>query len=227
MCNILVIDDNKSIVKLITAYLKQAGYETFYAYNGKQGLDILDHTPIDLLIVDVMMPEIDGYELTRDIRRVNKAMPILMVTAKERLDDKKEGFSAGVDDYMVKPIDLEEMLLRVQALLRRAQINAEKKINIGQVELQYDQLTVKISNKTIVLPQKEFYLLFLLLSYPGKIFTRFDLMDQIWGYDTESDERTVDVHIKRLREKFQDVQEFEIVTVRGLGYKAVKNNEES
>lgn len=222
MFNILIVDDNDQIVKLITTYLKHAGYHTFSAGDGEEALQVLDKTHIDLMIADVMMPNLDGYALTKTLRECNYNFPILMVTAKERLEDKKDGFSAGADDYMVKPIDLEEMVLRVQALLRRAKISAEKKIEIGGVKLIYDSLKVTVDNREIELPQKEFYLLFLLLSYPGKIFTRHDLMDQIWGYDTDSDERTVDVHIKRLREKFSDVEEFQITTIRGLGYKAEK-----
>lgn len=223
MFNILVVDDNESIRKLIITYLKREGYHTFAAADGIEALELLDLEHVDLMIVDVMMPKMDGYTLTEDLRTANYNLPILMITAKERIEDKKKGFLVGTDDYMVKPIDFDEMLLRVSALLRRAKINTEKKIVIGDVVLEYDNLTVKTKTEEILLPQKEFYLLFKLLSYPKKIFTRHDLMDEIWGYDSETDERTVDVHIKRLREKFSNLTEFTIITIRGLGYKAEKN----
>ena len=162
----------------------------------------------------------DGYTLTDTLRKSNYNLPILMITAKETLEDKKRGFLVGTDDYMVKPIDMDEMLLRVAALLRRSRIMNEHKLTIGEVVLEYDTLTIYNKEETIVLPKKEFYLLFKLLSYPRKIFTRQQLMDEIWGLEAETDERTVDVHIKRLREKLSSFAEFEIVTVRGLGYKA-------
>lgn len=222
MLNILVAEDNESIRKLIITYLKRAGYNTFGATDGIEALRIIDKEHIDLMIADIMMPNMDGYTLTEDLRASKYDMPILMITAKERLEDKKKGFLAGTDDYMVKPIDFDEMLLRVSALLRRARISNEKKIIIGDVILDYETLTVTIKEDPILLPQKEFYLLFKLLSYPSKIFTRQDIMDEIWGFDTETDERTVDVHIKRLREKFDSLNEFKIVTIRGLGYKAEK-----
>jgi len=174
------------------------------------------------MIVDIMMPNMDGYTLTNELRTSKYNFPILMITAKESFEDKKKGFMVGTDDYMVKPIDFDEMLLRVSALLRRAKISNEHKIVVGDATLDYETLTVIIKNETILLPKKEFYLLFKLLSYPKKIFTRQDLMDEIWGMDNETDERTVDVHIKRLREKFDAVDEFKIITVRGLGYKVEK-----
>lgn len=222
MFNILVVDDNDSIRKLIVTYLTREGYHTFTAADGLEALEIIEKEHIDLLIADIMMPKMDGYSLTKDLRASNYNLPILMITAKERIEDKKIGFSAGTDDYMVKPIDFDEMLLRVAALLRRAKINNEKRIVIGDVVLDYDTLTVTTKTEEILLPQKEFYLLFKLLSYPKKIFTRQDLMDEIWGFDIDSDERTVDVHIKRLREKFSHLEEFSIITIRGLGYKAEK-----
>ncbi|WP_315118540.1 response regulator transcription factor [uncultured Clostridium sp.] len=220
MFNILVVDDNDSIRKLIITYLKREGYNTFAAADGLEALDVLEQEHIDLMIVDIMMPNMDGYTLTENLRSSNYNLPILMITAKERIEDKKKGFTVGTDDYMVKPIDFDEMLLRVSALLRRAKISNEKKIVMGDVTLDYDTLTVSTKTEAILLPGKEFYLLFKLLSYPQKIFTRQDLMDEIWGYDTETDERTVDVHIKRLREKFDHLTEFKIITIRGLGYKA-------
>jgi DNA-binding response OmpR family regulator len=221
---ILVVEDDANIRKLITTYLKRDNHRVLEAVDGEAALDVLEREHIDLMIADIMMPKMDGYELTRELRDAHYDFPILMVTAKERIEDKREGFLAGTDDYMVKPIDFDELLMRVAALLRRAKINSERKITVGDVTLDYDTLTVKIgSSVTLALPQKEFQLLFKLLSYPSKIFTRQNLMDEIWGYDTDSEERTVDVHIKRLREKFGEVSEFTIITVKGLGYKAVKN----
>ena len=168
-----------------------------------------------------MMPNMDGYELIEELRNAGFTLPVLMVTAKETFEDKKKGFLVGTDDYMVKPIDMDEMLLRVAALLRRANIANEHKLQLGDgVLLDYDSLTVRAHGKLFELPKKEFYLLFKLLSYPKKIFTRQQLMDEIWGMDAEADERTVDVHIKRLREKFENLPEFKIITIRGLGYKA-------
>ena len=222
MFNILVVDDNASIRKLMTAYLIRDGYNIFTASDGLEALDILDKEHVDLMIVDIMMPNMDGYTLTHELRTSHFNFPILMITAKERIEDKKKGFAVGTDDYMVKPIDFDEMLMRVSALLRRAKISNEHKIVVGDVTLDYQTLTVKTKYEEILLPKKEFYLLFKLLSYPKKIFTRQDLMDEIWGLDNETEERTVDVHIKRLREKFDFIEDFKIITVRGLGYKVEK-----
>ncbi len=222
MFNILVVEDDKNLRKLMTTVLKQNGYNPLNAANGTEALDIMNTLHVDLIISDIMMPNMDGYALTDELRRANYNLPILMVTAKETFEDKKKGFFMGIDDYMVKPIDIDEMILRVAALLRRSNIINEHRLTIGAVELDYDALTVGRKGNSILLPKKEFYLLFKLLSYPKQIFTRQQLMDEIWGMDAETDERTVDVHIKRLREKFEDFEEFEIVTVRGLGYKAEK-----
>jgi DNA-binding response OmpR family regulator len=222
MVNILVVEDDKNLQKLMMAVLKQNGYNALSAKDGLEALDILDKSHVDLIISDIMMPNLDGYELTNVLRQSNYNLPILMVTAKETLEDKKKGFLVGTDDYMVKPIDMDEMILRVAALLRRSRIINESSITIGDVVLDYNALAVSKKNNSILLPKKEFYLLFKLLSYPKKIFTRQQLMDEIWGMDSEADERTVDVHIKRLREKFANFDEFEIITVRGLGYKAEK-----
>ena len=219
MFNILVVDDNDSIRKLMTTYLMRDGYNTYTATDGLEALEVFDKEQIDLMIVDIMMPNMDGYTLTSELRTSKFSMPILMITAKESFEDKKKGFLAGTDDYMVKPIDFDEMLLRVSALLRRAKISNEHKIIIGSIILDYETLTITIKKEVHLLPKKEFYLLFKLLSYPKKIFTRHDIMDEIWGFDNETDERTVDVHIKRLREKFDALEEFKIITVRGLGYK--------
>ena len=221
MNHILIVDDNENIRKLIEIYLKREGFNTLHASNGQEALDLIDKHKIDLIVLDIMMPIMDGYELTRELRDAGFIVPILMVTAKDTYPDKKKGFDLGIDDYLTKPIDMEELVLRVKALLRRARISQDKKLRIGDIVLDYDSLEVITPSQEISFPKKEFYLLYKLMSYPKKIFTRQDLLDDIWGYDTEVDERTVDVHIKRLREKFKDFDEFEIVTVRGLGYKGV------
>ena len=220
MFNILVIEDNKNMRKLICATLKQNGYSTFEAEDGEVGLDVLDTTHIDLIICDIMMPNMDGYEFTETLRDGHCETPIIIVTAKEQLEDKKKGFSIGADDYMVKPIDFEELILRIGAILRRSKIVNDHKITIGNTVLDYNSLSVT-SNGECTLPKKEFYLLFKLVSSPDTIFTRRQLLDEIWGMESMADERTVDVHIKRIRERYRDSNDFEIVTVRGLGYKAV------
>lgn len=222
MAKILLVDDNGKIRRLMEIYLRREGFEVLHAEHGLAALDVLAHNRVDLLIADISMPEMDGYELTRELRRAGFATPILMVTAKETYPDKKQGFEAGADDYMTKPIEMEEMVLRVKALLRRARIGAEKRIVLGDVELDGESFELKARGQSHLLPRKEFLLLFKLLSSPKKIFTRQELLDDIWGLDSEVDERTVDVHVKRLREKFAELPEFEIVTVRGLGYKAEK-----
>lgn len=222
MFHILIAEDDTNTKKLMSAVLRQNGYEVFTSGDGVEALDVMETTQIDLVILDVMMPRMDGYELTGKIRATGNTVPILMVTAKEASADKVKGFRAGTDDYMVKPVDEEEMLWRIAALLRRAQITNEHKLTVGGTILDYDSLTVKCSGFSAVLPHKEFLVLFKLLSYQNKIFTRRQLMDEIWEMYSESDERTVDVHINRLRDKFKDNPDFEIVTVRGLGYKAVR-----
>lgn len=222
MFNILVVEDDKNLRRLIQAVLKQNGYSVYAAKDGIEALELLDQNYIDLMICDIMMPEMDGYALTDTLRRSGFTLPVLMITARETLDDKKKGFFVGTDDYMVKPVDMDELVLRVQALLRRSRIQNEKRLRVRNVELDYDALSVKIGNTVQVLPKKEFYLLFKLLSYPGQIFTRQQLMDEIWGMDVETDLRTVDVHVKRLRDRFAEVEDFQLVTVRNLGYKAEK-----
>jgi len=222
MFNILVVDDDKNTRRLMSAVLKANGYLPFLAEDGEEALEVLDKQHIDLMIVDIMMPNIDGYELTKQLREAKYTIPILMVTAKQLQDDKRQGFLSGTDDYMTKPVDEVEMLLRMKALLRRAQIVNDHKMVIGQVTLDYDALSVARGDETQALPPKEFYLLYKLLSYPDKIFTRIQLMDEIWGMEADSSDSTVNVHINRLRNRFEVYPEFEIVTVRGLGYKAVK-----
>jgi len=221
MFRILIAEDDKNARRLMAAVLTRYGYEPVCAADGVEALDILDHKHIDLIILDVMMPRMDGYEFTNALRTSGNNIPILMVTARETQDDKKRGFIIGADDYMVKPVDEEEMILRIAALLRRSQIAGEKKLTVGKTTLYYDAFAVETSSGFVELPQKEFLLLFKLLSYPNKIYTRRQLMDEIWDMDSESDERTVDVHVSRLRERFRENPDFDIVTVRGLGYKAV------
>ena len=222
MANILVVDDNYNLRRAIMISLERAGYTVFGAENGEEALDVMERMAIHLMIVDIMMPKMDGYELTAELRDGNVSIPVLMVTAKESLEDKRQGFALGADDYMVKPVDMDELVMRVSALLRRSKIADERKLQIGGTCLDYSGLSVTTPEETVTMPQKEFFLLFHLLSYPNRIFTRQDLMDEIWGYDSESMLRTVDVHVMRLREKFKDNPDFEILTVRGLGYKAVK-----
>lgn len=222
MFTILVVEDDAKLRQLFCTVLTRHGYRAVPAMNGEDALEMLDKEYIDLMICDIMMPVMDGFELTRTLRDHNQQLPILMVTAREQFADKQQGFLVGIDDYMVKPVNVNEMLLRVGALLRRAKIISERKIEWGGTVLDYDTLTVIQGHESIVLPQKEFYLLYKMISYPNKIFTKQQLMDEIWGMDSESDEHTVVVHINRLRERFRDSADFEIVTVRGLGYKAVK-----
>lgn len=221
MLNILVVEDNEELRELICIHLKRAGYHAYEAVDGAQALDILERVAIHLIVADIMMPKMDGYELTGELRGAHMTIPVIMVTAKETLEDKRKGFRAGADDYMVKPIDMEEMLLRIEALLRRSKLSGQHILSAGATQLNSESLMVTCGESSIVLPQKEFQLLHMLLSYPNKIFTRNVLMDEIWGYGSETDPRTVDVHIKRLREKFPDSPDFKIETVRGLGYRGV------
>lgn len=225
MFQILVIDDDKNIRFFIKEALEINHYTVYTASNGLEALEILNNNHIDLAIVDIMMPKMDGYEFTKELRQGNENMPILMMSAKQLAEDRKKGFLLGIDDYMTKPIDLEELLLHVKALLRRYKIESERHLIINDVILDYGLYQVKRNNEIIELPQKEFLLLFKLLSSPEKIFTRIQLMDEIWGYDCETGWETLTVHINRLRKKFDDWNVFEIVSVRGLGYKAVIKHE--
>lgn len=219
---ILVVDDDKNIRRLIQAVLEAEKYTVVTASNGLEALEVMDREHVDLVILDIMMPGMDGYELTGVLRQNDNNLPILMISAKHMPEDKRKGFLVGTDDYITKPIDEEEMLLRIKALLRRAKIANERQIVIGDVVLDYDSLTVQRRGEEIALPQKEFQLLYKLLSYPGKIFTRIQLMDEIWGADSDTGWETVTVHIGRLRRHFEGWEEFAIESVRGLGYKAVK-----
>lgn len=222
MFHILVVDDDKHTRMLLSAILKNANYTVTAAADGREALKILSEEHIDLVVLDIMMPQMDGYEFTRLVRETDSTLPILMLTAKQLLADEKRGFLVGTDDYITKPIDEEKLLLRIKALLRRAKIVSEQKITIGDVVLDYSSFTVTKKGEVTVLPQKEFMLLYKLLSYPGQIFTRIQLMDEIWGTDSETGWETVTVHVGRLRKHFEGWDEFEIVAVRGLGYKAVK-----
>ncbi|MED4400068.1 response regulator transcription factor [Metabacillus fastidiosus] len=223
MNKILVVEDDINTRKLICVVLNHNGFVTFSAEDGLAALDLMEKQHIDLVVLDLMMPNMDGYELTRQLRLSWEALPILMISAKQSLEDKRQGFLVGTDDYMTKPLDEEEMILRIKALLRRAKIASDRKLEVGKVILDYDALTVSREDTVVMLPQKEFLLLFKLLSNPKMIFTRLQLMNEIWGIETETTNHTLNVHINRLRDKFRDWTEFEIVTVRGLGYKAVKN----
>ena len=223
MFHILVVDDDKNTRLLLKAVLESEGYTVYAASNGEDALTVMDQQHIDLVVLDIMMPKMDGYEFTKTLREAQNNLPILMVSAKQLPADKKKGFLVGTDDYMTKPIDEEEMLLRIKALLRRAQIISDRRIIVGDVVLDYDSFTVSKNGDVQELPQKEFLLLYKLLSYPGKIFTRIQLMDEIWGAESDTGWETVTVHIGRLRKRFEGWEEFELQSIRGLGYKAVKH----
>jgi len=221
MIRILVVDDDKKLNQAMCTFLSDVGFEAKGVLNASDAFDEMYGSLFDLIISDIMMPEIDGFEFAESVRRINKQIPILFVSAKDDLPSKQRGFRLGIDDYMVKPINIEEMLLRVQVLLRRSKSASDKKIQIGDLLLNYSQLSVTRKDKVYNLAQKEFYLLYKLLSTPNTIFTRQELIEEVWGLESESDYRTIDVHIKRIREKMEDVKEFEIVTIRGIGYKAI------
>jgi len=223
MFTILIAEDDKNQAKLMADVLLDEHYKVILTHDGEQALEALDKNHVDLLITDIMLPVLDGYSLTRQLRDAEYTLPILIVTALDTVKDKKKGFHVGTDDYMTKPVDTEEMVLRVKALLRRAKIAGEKKITIGAVTLNYETLLITRNEERITLPQKEFMLLYKLLSYPEIVFTRIQLMDEIWGMESDSDTHTVSVHISRLRDRFAKWPEFSIETVRGLGYRAVKN----
>ncbi len=222
MFHLLIIDDDKNTRFLLKEVFETEHYTVKTAADGKQALALLDGERFDLAIVDVMMPNLNGYEFTEQLRSFDKELPVLMLSAKQLAEDRKKGFISGIDDYMTKPVDTEELILHVKALLRRSKIMSERKIVIGDVVLNYDSFTVSKNGETQELPQKEFLLLYKLLSFPDKIFTKIQLMDDIWGYDSDSGEETLTVHIARLRKRFENFEEFEIKSIRGLGYKAVK-----
>lgn len=222
MFDILVAEDDFKLNRIYCSALQDADFHTFAAYNGEEAMELVAEHPMDLVISDIMMPGIDGYTLTKHLRNEFPEMPILMISAKEAYQDKRDGFLAGIDDYMVKPVDLNEMLLRVQALLRRAKIVTDRKLTVGNTVLRYDSYSAEFDGKTVEIPQKEFLVLYKLMSYPGRTFTRRQLMDEFWGWESDSEERTVDVHINRLRERLRDCRDLRIDTVRGLGYRGVK-----
>lgn len=222
MHKILIAEDDAELRQLFAHVLSRNGYTAKGVCNGAEALEAMDKDFYDLVISDIMMPVMDGYELVRQLRSVGNTTPVLMITAKDAFDDMRTGFIAGTDDYMVKPVNVNEMVLRVQALLRRAQMISDRRQTIGRTVMECDSLTVTTPEEAMVLPQKEFMLLYKMASYPGRIFTRQQLMDEIWGYDSSSDTHTVDVHIGRLRDRFRDNPDFKIVTIRGVGYKVVK-----
>lgn len=222
MFHVLVVDDDKNTRRLLKAVLESENYTVSTAENGQDALGVMDAEHIDLVIVDIMMPKMDGYDFTKTVRENDDNMPILMISAKQLPADRRKGFLVGIDDYMTKPVDEVEMLLRVKALLRRAKIVSERRISFADIVLDYDALTVSRGDEVTELPQKEFMLLYKLLSYPGKIFTRIQLMDEIWGAESDTGWETVTVHIGRLRKRFEGWEEFSIESVRGLGYKAVR-----
>ena len=226
MFKILLVEDDKNAAKLMQLMLVRAGYNVTIATNGKKALQCIDNEYTDLIVLDIMMPEMNGFEFANMIRNNGFNTPILIVTAKQELEDKYKGFLAGADDYMTKPIDEQEFLYRIKAILKRSNIVSDQKIIIGDVILDYNALTITRNGDSQTLPKKEFYLLFKLLSYPETIFTRLQLMDEIWGMDSSSVDTTINVHINRLRKKFGDFPEFDIVTIKGIGYKAEIHNED-
>ena len=225
MFNILLVEDDDNLRRLMATVLKRNRFNVLQAANGKEAIDLAENNHIDLMVCDIMLPEVNGYEVTMSVREFNEGLPVIMVTALETLDDKRRGFASGADDYMVKPIDTDELIMRINALLRRAKATNERRISIGNLEIDLDSMTVNFDGEVFTLPRKEFFLLFKLLSTPNHIFTRSALMDELWGPDSDTDERTIDVHVKRLREHLEEigVTQFEIITVRGLGYKLIKH----
>lgn len=222
MFRILIAEDDRELCQLFSHILVKNGYYVKGVSNGEEALAELDNGYYDLIISDIMMPVMDGYELVHRLRESENHIPVMMITAKDAFDDMRRGFVSGTDDYMIKPVNVNEMVLRVGALLRRAQMINERRQVIGSTVMDLDSLTVTTPNDSFVLPQKEFMTLYKMAAYPGKIFTRNQLMDEIWGYDSDSDTHTVDVHIGRLRERFRDSKDFKIVTIRGVGYKVVR-----
>ncbi len=222
MLKILIAEDDQELRRLFAHVLMKHNFGVKEVANGQEALDALENEYFDLIISDIMMPVLDGYALVKALREAGNTIPVLMITAKDAFDDMRQGFQSGTDDYMVKPVNVNEMVLRVQALLRRAQMINERKQTMGGTVMEYDTFTVTWDGNSMMLPQKEFLLLYKMASYPGRIFTRQQLMDEVWGYDSDSDTHTIDVHIGRLRDRFRDNPDFKIVTMRGVGYKVVK-----
>ena len=219
---VLIAEDDFELRQLFTRVLMQNGYTVKGVSNGREAIEAVDGEFFDIILSDIMMPVMNGYEFVRMLRSLGNTTPVMMITAKDAFDDMKAGFLSGTDDYMIKPINVNEMVLRMGALLRRSKMINERRLTVGNTILECDSLTLINESGSMVLPQKEFMLLYKMLSFAGKIFTRQQLMDDIWGYESESDTHTVDVHIGRLREKFRDNPDFKIITMRGVGYKAVK-----
>ncbi len=222
MLKILIAEDDRELCELFTHVLEKNGYAVTGVSNGQEALDAMAGDYFDVIITDIMMPVMDGYEFVRALRESGNTTPVMVITAKDAFDDMRQGFISGADDYMVKPVNVNEMALRVSALLRRAQMINNRRQVIGDTVLECDSLTVITGGESSILPQKEFMLLYKMAAFPGKIFTRHQLMEEIWGYDNENDTHTVDVHIGRLRERFRDNRDFKIMTIRGVGYKVVK-----
>ena len=227
MFSILVCEDDFAIKTMISTKLKQENYSVHTVQNGQEALKLMEKQQIDLVISDIMMPEMDGYEFVQTLRETKYTLPILMITAKSQLESLEAAFKLGVDDYMVKPLRLEELVLRVKALLRRSQLEADKVLTFTHTRLDYNALTMTdlTTGEQVQIPPKEFFLLYKLLSHPEKIFTRLDLLDDIWGMEEDYDERLVDACIKRLRQKLKANEDFDIITVRGLGYKGTMKHE--
>lgn len=225
MIKILVVEDDAQLNRIVCTFLNDHGFEAKGCLSANEGYDAMYNNLYDMIITDIMMPEIDGFEFAKSVRNINKNIPIMFMTAKEDMHSKQKGYQIGIDDYMVKPINLEEMVLRVNALLRRAHIENERKLNVGNFTMDADAMSASIDGDEIVLTTREFNILYKLLSYPSKTFSRAQLMDEFWGLDTDSNLRAVDVYITKLRDKIAKCDGFKIVTVRGLGYKAVLNNE--
>ncbi|MEL7661017.1 response regulator transcription factor [Acetobacterium wieringae] len=221
MINILVVEDDVKLNYIVCAFLNDNGFHAISCKNGTEAFDRILEESVNLIVSDIMMPEMDGFEFAAEIRKQDKAIPILFMTARDDMGAKQKGYNLGIDDYMVKPIEMDELLLRVAALLRRANIRNERKLTVGSLVLNEEETTAYLNAAELPLTVKEFNILFKLLSYPKRTFTRTQLMDEFWGYDSESSPRTVDVSITKLRDKLSDCQDVEIVTVRGLGYKAV------
>ena len=225
MFQIMVVEDDIQLQQLFCRVLSRNGYTALPADDGEEALELLEHEHVDLIISDIMMPRMNGYELVTALREADISIPVLMITARDGFDDMRRGFLSGSDDYMVKPVNVNEMVLRVQALLRRAQMVSERRVALGGTVLDLGSFSVTAGAERMELPQKEFQLLYKLASFPDKIFTRQQLMDEIWGLDSETESRTVDVHINRLRDRFRDNPDFQIVTIRGVGYKLVRSHE--
>lgn len=221
MFKILVVEDNKELNKTVCSFLNHSGYEATGCLNAMEGYDALYANMFDLIVSDIMMPDVDGFEFARNVRELNEDIPILFMTARDDIASKQRGFRIGIDDYMVKPIDLDELFLRIGALLRRAKIASSRKLEIGSFVMDADEHTAYLNEKEIPMTNREFSILYKLLSYPKKTFIRTQLMDEFWDADTETAPRAVDVYMTKLRGKLADCKDFEIVTVHGLGYKAV------